>query len=458
MAFAEDKAIKLLHQIYNIDQLLFGEDLIKELVKILAVTLEVKYVMIGHAVEPEREKIKSDVLWANGEFANSVVYDLKGTPCVNVICGTRVLCLATQVAASYPEDQMLKDMSVDSYIGAPFLQSDGGLLGLLVVMDDKPVDNKELYSAIVEFFAARIGTEYRRSALESTLRSNNENLERIIQERTSELKTAFENLKRTQRKLVSQEKLATIGRITVGIAHELKNPLNVIINSAEIIKDSLHEGLDKELIEKTSDMIYNHGNRANNIIMDMLKQARQDTEGSTESVDIANMVHMSLDMCIRSIADTDFKGRLQISETIPRAMSTLLIDPASIERAFINIFDNALYALKKKFQLQEPFIPTLNVEIIATEDVFTIRIKDNGIGIPEKLQRKVFDEFYTTKPAGEGTGLGLSIAKQTFERNGGDIRLTSKEGEGTEILIHLPHLESTVETDIESPPEPEVRP
>ncbi|MFM6929585.1 MAG: ATP-binding protein [Bdellovibrio sp.] len=438
------QALSFLHEFYNIDQLLFGEDLVRELIRTLANTLNVKYVMVGHALEPERAQIQSDFLWAGGEFADNVLYDLSGTPCAHVICGTRVNCFAEKVIESFPGDKMLQDLSVESYIGAPFLQTDGGLLGLLVVMNDQRIDDKDLYSAIVEFFAARIGTEYRRSAVEKSLRLHNESLEKGIRERTQELQVAFKKLQRAQRKLISQEKLATVGRVTLGIAHELKNPLNVIINSAEIISDSLNEELDTGLISKTAGMIYAQGIRANNIITDILKQARQDSSDTTQSVDLSALLSEALDTCVRSINDDRFKDVLTVDTSIPTSSVTSIFDANSVERAFINIIDNALYALNKKYSStgnNNGYSPQISIQLKFEEDFYIIRISDNGSGIPTHQQAKVFDEFYTTKPAGEGTGLGLAIARQIIEKNSGDIQLNSSEGQGTTVIIDLPHLE-----------------
>lgn len=445
------QALSFLHQIYNIDQLLFGEDLVRELIRTLAQTLDVKYVMVGHAIEPERLQIQSDFLWSGGNFVTNVLYDLTGTPCAHVICGTRVNCFAEKVIESFPEDKMLQDLSVESYIGAPFLQTDGGLVGLLVVMNDKRIAEQDLYSAIVEFFAARIGTEYRRNAVEKSLRQHNESLEKGIQDRTRELQVAFEKLQRAQRKLISQEKLATIGRVTLGIAHELKNPLNVIINSAEIINDSLSEELNPELIGKTASMIYSHGLRANNIITDILKQAHQESTDHAEPVNLSAMLSQTVDMCIRSISDVQFKQALKVDISIPSHSNTLIVDSSSLERAFINIIDNALYALGKKFHRSHPdtqFAPVLVVKLSQEEDFLVIKITDNGPGIPIHQQSKVFDEFYTTKPAGEGTGLGLSIARQIIEKNNGDVHLRSTEGQGTEVTIGIPYTEPSVEISL----------
>ncbi|WP_374073344.1 sensor histidine kinase [Bdellovibrio bacteriovorus] len=434
------RALELLKEIYNVDQLLSGKEYIKELVHRIAQILKVKYVMVGHALEtnPDKnqDKIQTDYLLSDGKFIDNVVYDLHDTPCVNVICGTRVNCYANDVQNLFPYDQLLKDLNVDSYIGAPFLHSDGGLIGLLVIMDDKPMEDRELYTSVVEFFAARIGTEYRRQAVEDSLRRINENLEKLAQERTLELQRAFESLQQTQKQLLSQEKLATIGRITFGIAHELKNPLNIIINSAQLLEE---EDLDPDSSKKAADMIYQHGQRANTIITNMLRQARQETSLEPEWIDISEMLDHVLDVYVRSLTDMDLKGHLVVNKKIAPHVYAYVFDPPSIERVLINIIDNSLYALGEKFRnTKDSFIPIIKVDLEAGPSLFKVIVRDNGTGIPQKHLSNVCDEFYTTKPAGEGTGLGLWIAKQNVEKNRGEIHIESEENKFTQVTIELP--------------------
>lgn len=430
------RTLEVLKEIYNVDQLLSGKDYIKELVQRLARSLQVNFAMVGHAIEPHRVSVQSDFLWARDKFVDNIVYNLEGTPCVDTICGTRVNCYASDVQRSFPRDQMLMDMNIHSYIGAPFLHTDGGLIGLLVIMDDKPIENVEIYTSVVEFFAARIGTEYRRLAAEDILRRINESLEKQVQERTNQLQQAFEELKETQRQLISQEKLATIGRITFGIAHELRNPLNVIINSAEILRE---DDLDKETEKKVAAMIHQHGVRANTIISNMLRQARQEVSAEPEWVNMSEILDHCLDVYVRSLTDIDFKTHLVLKKNIEPKVFARIIDPPSIERVLINIIDNSLYALRDKFHKDKGnFVPTLEVNLKSARESFSIVVRDNGPGISFKHLPNIWDEFYTTKPPGEGTGLGLWIAKQNIEKNRGQIQIESEEGNFTQVRIELP--------------------
>lgn len=426
--------LELVKRVYNVDQLLFGKDYVREMVRSLATTLGVKCVFVGHALESDSTKIQTDFIWADGKFVDNFVYDLKGSPCANVICGTRVSYYAEKVADQFPDDRMLNDMRAEAYIGAPFLTPEGGLVGILVILDDKVLVDAEMFTFVVEFFAARIGTEYYRQLFEDSL-------QRLVDVRTTELRAAFEDLSRTQKQLLNQEKLATIGRITFGIAHELKNPLNVIINAAEVIQELMIEENITGPMLTAAENIKQHGYRANHIITSMLKQARQEPSVAPESVDISDMIDRSLELSSRSILDPDFKSKLRIHKDIEPEVILKISDASSVERGFINLIDNAIYALKEKYKNQPGFVPTLSVELKAKSPQLQISIRDNGTGVSSSNLIRIFDEFYTTKPPGEGTGLGLSIAKEVLEKNSGKISIQSTEGEMTEVTIVFPFVE-----------------
>lgn len=415
-------ALEVIRDIYNVDQLLTGKEYIRELVQKLAKTLNVKYVMVGHAVEPDAKSIQTDYLYANGKFVDNVVYQLEGTPCTQVLCGTRVNCYRENVQEQFPNDLMLKEMNVQCYMGAPFLHTDGGLSGLLVVMDDRPFQDLELATSVVEFFAARIGTEYRRLAAEESLKRNNEDLEKLVDVRTTQL--------------LSQEKLATMGRITLGIAHELKNPLNIIINGAELLRDA--EMSEKEH-QRMVDMIHQHGIRANNIITNMLRQARHDAQLTTEWVDLSTMLLHTWDVFFKSLDDLELKSKLVKKINIAPDVKSFMTDAPGIERVFINIIDNAIYALAKKMRKAiAGYIPELQISLSYQNSRCRIQIRDNGVGISSDHLAHICDEFYTTKPPGDGTGLGLWVVKQNVEKNRGSLKIASRENEFTEVMIELP--------------------
>ncbi|AZZ36430.1 hypothetical protein CIK05_06375 [Bdellovibrio sp. qaytius] len=425
-------ALEIIRDIYNVDQLLSGKEYIRELVKRLAQKLKVKFVMVGHDVEGKGTSVQTDYLFADGKFVDNVVYELEGTPCTKVLCGTRVNCYSAKVQDQFPNDQMLKDLEVESYMGAPFLHTNGGLLGLLVIMDDRPLEDLDLATAVVEFFAARIGAEYRRLDAEESLRRSNEDLEKLVDTRTKQL--------------ISQEKLATIGRITLGIAHELKNPLNIIINGTELLQDSDISEQDRA---RTQTMIHQHGLRANEIITSMLKQARQEVHTTEEWADVSRLLKHAFDVFFKSLNDIELKLKLIKKISITTEVKAQLFDVPAIERVFINVIDNAVYALAEKLQKNKSgYTPELQIELSFKNSRCQIRVRDNGIGIPSDQLKRVCDEFYTTKPPGDGIGLGLWVAKQNIEKNRGSLKIDSRENEYTEVVIELPAVRRDAEVEV----------
>jgi signal transduction histidine kinase len=426
------KVLKLLQRINQIDPKLSGEKYLKYLLQTVAEGLGVSYACIGRPVK-DQPQIRTDLLLMDGVFVDNIVYDLEGTPCEDVICGGRVSCYASGVVDLFPHDTMLKDLGIESYVGARTLNLDGTVLGLVILFDTKPIENRDEYSFVAEFLAARVGAEYRRLEYEEGLQRVNEDLERLADQRKQELAMAL-------RRLLSQEKLATIGRVTFGIAHELRNPLNVIINSADLIKDIIEENpVAFAEFRDPADLIVNQSLRANAIISNMLMQARQDMGSTAEEVDLSDLVNRSLNMCMTSLSDPNFRTRLKIIRDIEPQVVLKLVDPSSVERVFINLLDNSIYALKEKVNLSpDEFIPEIQVHLKTLSDQVLLSFEDNGTGISTAHMGHVFEEFYTTKPAGDGTGLGLSIAKGTVEKNGGHIDLITEYGHYTKINILFP--------------------
>jgi len=182
------ETVKVLQNILDIDQRKIGIEYLQALAKNIAHILGFKYVLIGHALEPDKERIQTDVVWAGNDFFDNFEYELEKTPCENVLSGKRVCIYPDSIVEQFPEDLLLAKMEVESYIGAPVLTVDGKLSGILVLLDDGPIEDGELLTAIVDFLASRVGTEIERHYIE-------ENLKRLVVERTAELEQSNKDLK-----------------------------------------------------------------------------------------------------------------------------------------------------------------------------------------------------------------------------------------------------------------------
>jgi two-component system, NtrC family, sensor kinase len=303
--------------------------------------------------------------------------------------------------------------------------------------------------------AIRLKNDLERQILEDKKNS----LEHQVAERTAELtqqkealeKTVLE-LKTTQNQLIQSEKLASLGELTAGIAHEIQNPLNFVNNFSEMsveLAQELDEELDKDLIDKRlvkelmNDLIQNqekishHGKRASSIVKGMLEHSRTST-GIKELTDINALADEYLRLSYHGLRaknkgfNSDFET--DFDENLPK----IAVVPQDFGRVLLNLIGNAFYAVGKK-EKGESFKPLVIVSTKSVKNQIVIKIKDNGIGMSEAVKAKIFQPFFTTKPTGEGTGLGLSLAYDIVTKgHGGTIDLQSEEGKGTTFTITIP--------------------
>ncbi len=310
-----------------------------------------------------------------------------------------------------------------------------------------------------------------------TLTQQNELLEKRVENRTAELqdqKEALEaslaHLKSTQLQLVQKEKMASLGELTAGIAHEIQNPLNFVNNFSEVnqellteMKDFLNsenfseesrqniEGLVGALIQNL-EKIKHHGKRADDIVKGMLLHSRN-TTGEKEPVNINLLASEYLNLSYHGLRAKDKSFNSAIETDFDEAIEKLNIIPQEIGRALLNLFNNAFYAVAEKKKNEsilglknyEPKVSLITKKLIARsddplgQDKVEIIVRDNGMGIPSKALDKIFLPFFTTKPSGQGTGLGLSLSYDIITKgHAGEMKVNTKEGEYTEFIILLP--------------------
>lgn len=265
--------------------------------------------------------------------------------------------------------------------------------------------------------------------------------------------------KRLRQELLVQEKLASLGALTAGVAHEIKNPLNFVMNFAQLAGELAAEGKQRleqlagripevelqplrEIAQDLSDnvaKIREHGARADRIIASMLGHS-QGRKGERQSTDLNALVREFVNLAFHGIRVQDHTFQAAIEGDYDESIGKVNVVPQDLSRVFLNVAGNAFYALRRKAQQGIPgYHPTLYVSTRAVEGGAEVRIRDNGTGIPKDVRDRVFEPFFTTKPTGEGTGLGLSISHEIVVReHEGEMRVESKEGEYTEFVITLP--------------------
>lgn len=287
------------------------------------------------------------------------------------------------------------------------------------------------------------------------LRQRQVELEKLVKERTIDLKMKNEDLektlaelKRTQEQLVQQEKLASLGQITAGIAHEIQNPLNFINNFSSLSKELAEELItaknSEEQSEIISDLKFNlsriedHGKRADQIVKGMLLHS-QSTKGEMEVADISSICNQAFNLACNSMDPAMKEMVIDITKNFEEGIPKLKVIPQELTRVLINIFNNAFYALNEKLKSNSSgYRPSLNISVIKEGEGVSITIRDNGTGIREMDKKKVFQPFFTTKPTGKGSGLGLSSGNEIIKLHGGSIKFDSKENEFTEFTVFLP--------------------
>jgi len=276
-------------------------------------------------------------------------------------------------------------------------------------------------------------------------------LDSLVKDRTAELNKSLNDLKATQSQLIQSEKMASLGELTAGIAHEIQNPLNFVNNFSEInteLSDEIVEAAKKgdlqEImhlaadIKSNQDKISEHGKRADAIVKGMLQHSRS-SSGVKEPTDINKLADEYFRLSYHGLRAKDKSFNATLHTDFDTNIGKIPIMPQDIGRVLLNLYNNAFYAVaEKKQQFPEGYEPEVSVRSKRMGDKIEISVKDNGNGIPQKVLDKIFQPFFTTKPTGQGTGLGLSLSYDIVKAHGGELSVETQEGEGSEFVISLP--------------------
>jgi two-component system NtrC family sensor kinase len=346
----------------------------------------------------------------------------------------------------YEKKQEAKVGGIRSIIGVPLMR-EGEPVGVIALARGRidPFSDREI--ELVTTFADQ-----------AVIAIENVRLFESVEARTRELTKSLEDLRTAQDRLVQTEKLASLGQLTAGIAHEIKNPLNFVNNfsavSVELI-DELRETLggvhiDSKLRAEISEIadtlqgnlkkVVQHGKRADAIVKNMLLHSRQGS-GEHRAVDINALVEESLNLAYHGARAEKQSFNIKLERSFDSTAGEVDLFPQEITRALLNLISNSFYAAtKRKAEANRgDYAPTLAAATKNLGDSVEIRIRDNGTGMPPEVKEKLFSPFFTTKPAGEGTGLGLSISHDIIvKQHGGCIEVNTKPGEFTEFRIVLP--------------------
>ena len=315
---------------------------------------------------------------------------------------------------------------------------------------------------------------FRRHALEVQRLNLVEKLAEELKGKNTQLEKTMDDLRKAQDQIVLRDKLAALGQLTAGVAHEIKNPLNFVKNFSEVSEELLEElgeiltdnqeklsKDDRELVQEISGdltgnlkSIRHHGDRANRVIHDMLLMGRG--SGERQSTDINSLLDQSTRLAYHSARATDKSFNLDIRQDLDPEMQSIEVVPQDMGRVFLNLVSNACYATDQRRRTLgaaageqndgegsrggdlSDYSPTLWLSTKRLEDRVEVRVRDNGSGIPGEIVDKIFNPFFTTKPTNEGTGLGLALSSDIVREHGGTIKVETEPGSFTEMLVELP--------------------
>jgi two-component system NtrC family sensor kinase len=351
-----------------------------------------------------------------------------------------------------PVNEIILREGYRGILAIPLLRPDD-IVGALVVRRKAPGEFPQSTIDLLQTFADQ-----------SVVAIQNARLYESVETRTRELAQSLKDLRTTQDRLVQTQKLASLGQLTAGIAHEIKNPLNFVNNfsgvSAELIDElqdtlksiSLNDKARTEIKELTDtlksnlDKVVQHGKRADAIVKNMLLHSREGT-GEHRFVDINAIVEESLNLAYHGARAEKQGFNITLERSLDPAAGEVDVFPQDITRVLLNLIANGFYAATKRITQtgNDGYEPTLFASTRSLGDQVEIRIRDNGTGISPEVKEKMFNPFFTTKPAGEGTGLGLSISHDIIvKQHGGSIDVDTKPGAYTEFRIVLPRRSTTV--------------
>jgi signal transduction histidine kinase len=326
------------------------------------------------------------------------------------------------------------------------LMRDGAVEGVLLLGRPEPGPFSQRQIELVQTFADQ-----------AVIAIENARLFGQVQERTRDLSLSLDELRTAQDRLVQTEKLASLGQLTAGIAHEIKNPLNFVNNfsalSAELIDelndvlkpaaldDKMREEIDEltHMLKGNLEKVVQHGKRADSIVKNMLLHSREGS-GEHRPVDINTIVEESLNLAYHGARAERSGFNITLRRDLDPNAGMIDLYPQEITRVFLNLISNGFYAATKRKEAgDDTFEPTLSATTKSLGNTVEIRIRDNGTGIPLEVKEKMFNPFFTTKPAGEGTGLGLSMSHDiVVKQHGGKIDVDTMPGVFTEFIITLP--------------------
>ncbi|NMG07938.1 ATP-binding protein [Brasilonema sp. UFV-L1] len=446
-----------------------GEAFFYSLVQHMTKALGVHCALISELNQNDQQQASTLAFCVDNKIVSNFNYSLDNSPCKDIVQKRQLCCYPQDIQFQFPGNTFLMQLEIESYLAAPLCDSVGRCLGLLAVMDQKPLDDLHNVELFVSIFATRAATELERQQTESAL----QRLTQQERERALQLEQALEKLQRTHSQLVQNEKMVSLGQLVAGVAHEINNPLNFIYGNlayaSEYANDLLKlvqlyqkyyphpvseiqaaltttdfNFLQEDLPKLISSMIMG-ADRIRQIVLLLRNFSRLD-QGEITAMDIHEGLDNTLLLLQNRLKATP--GYLNTGIQVIKEYGNLPnveCNAGQINQVFMNILTNAIDALRSAQESAveaQPICdpnPCIRIQTAVLDSEYIIvAITDNGPGMTEEVLSKLFEPFFTTKSVGAGTGLGMSISYDIVEKHGGELTCLSAPGQGAKFIIKMP--------------------
>jgi two-component sensor histidine kinase len=385
--FDPQEIVSSLNKVINLDQKLVGMDYLKAIAKQIAITFGIKYILIGHAIEPANSRIQTDVVWAGDDYHENFIYDLKGTPCELVLSGNRVCMYPGHVTQQFPDDTLLVEMGVEAYIGTPILDRQGKLQGLLVLLHNEIIDDQGFFQSIIEFLGSRIGAELEKYYSEEHLKAQVAEKTKELEETNQQLRTALE-----ERKTLIYE-----------IHHRVKNNFSVISSLLSLQAQKTDDSVSKSILMDSRNRV---------ISMSKIHQMLYQSD---------NMYSIDMNEYFKLLVN-DLKSNYTFGKNISLIINSENILLSVQQASTLGLIINELVTNSFKYAFLEAQNGEICINLQNTENQIFLEYADNGIGIPESFDIKKTDS------------LGLKLVK-TLAENQLDGSIDMESNNGTKFTI-----------------------